>query len=1096
MKKLFLLLVAVLMIGACAFAQNRTIRGTVLDAANEEPLIGVSVTAGAGVGASTDIEGHFIITVPQDAKRLTVSYVGYETQQVNITSGNIVVKMHESSTVLNEVIAVAYGTTKRSEYTGSAGVVKADQLEDAIVADVTNALSGKVAGVQVQSSNGQPGTTATVRIRGVGSINASSSPLYVVDGMPYDGDIAAIATTDIESMTILKDAASTALYGARGANGVILITTKRGQEGQAKITFDARWGSNSRAIPNYDVITDQRQYLETVYTALYNTRVYGYGATPEAANSYANKNIWSSLGYQTWTTPAGESLIGLNGKVNPNATPGYLSGNYYYIADDWTNETLTNGLRQEYTMSVTGGTQRLNYYLSGSYLSDEGIISNSHFKRFSTRAVVDYQAKDWLKIGTNVNYTYQNSGYPDDQTSSSSSSSANAFNLVNNIAPIYPMYIRDANGNILYNSTYNQKVYDYGDGADYGLGRTGYTRNVYSSSNPASDLIYNHDDILSDVIDAKWYAILTPIKGLNVSGTASYHADNTREHYLANNLYGQTANYGGQVIQYAGRARSLQFQALASYNHTFAEDHEFDIMAGYESQDYQSEYVEAIGSNLYQPGVAFVNNTIDDIRGYGAQSNLVHRGFIARLKYNYAGKYYFMGSFRRDASSRFAPEHRWGSFWSVSGGWDINKEAFMQDFSNLDLLKFKVSFGQNGNDGIGTNGIAYADQYTIGGADGVWYDGVLYYKGNRDITWETSNAFNIGFDFSFWKGKFYGSAEYFNRQTSDMLFNIPTSGTLGYTSVPMNVGSMRNNGVEIDLNYQPIKTRDFNLAVNANITFAGNKVLKLAPELLTDGQWEASSTRIMREGESMYQLYLVKYAGVDPANGTALYWAYGDLTDDNGDKIVIGQNADGSDIYQQGEYTTDNWQTAYNSNRQSTGNIMPKAYGGFGVTADAYGFDLSVSFAYQFGGRIYDSSYQSYMDAGSTSFLGQTWHKDILNAWTAENTNTDVPKLGTTSTDGTSGTLYNNTSYTNSTSDRFLISSNYLSLNNITVGYTLPAKITNKLYLSNLRVYFAAENVALWSKRKGLDPRQSFVSSSNTTYSPIRSLIGGIRVSF
>lgn len=1140
MKKLFLLLVAVLSVALCSSAQTRVVTGTVLEAGTDEPVIGASVLPGSSKqGVVTDVDGNFRVSVPANVKTLSISAVGYQDKVVNIpANNNVTVYLGTLATVMDEVVVTGYGNMKRAEYTGSAAQVNAAQLEDALTSNVTNALNGKMAGVQTLSSNGQPGTSSSVLIRGVGSINASTSPLYVVDGMPFDGDIASISNSDIESLTVLKDAASAALYGARGANGVIVITTKKGQSGQAKITVDMRWGGNSRALPNYDVITDQRQYLETVYKAQYQTAKDFYGYAPAynpqyedkaawaaqysafnpAAHAYANENLFSSLGYQTWTIPTGQEAIGTNGKFNPYATPGYKYGNFWLLADDWAKETLINGLRQEYNISISGGTDRISYYVSGSYLSDEGLIANSHFKRFSTRANVDYQAKKWLKIGTNISYAYTNSGYPGDQDLSASTSTGNAFNLINSLAPIYPMYIRAASDHqIAWNDKFNRPIYDYGTSSNTyeGLGRTP-SRNTYSSSNPAGDLQYNREDYLADILDAKWYAIINPLAGLNITGTAGYTVDNTRLHYLANSLYGQSAAYKGQAEQAQTRYRTINLQLLASYNKTFGDVHNMDLMVGAENQAYNVEGVWAIGSNLYQPGVFVVDNTIDDIRGGGNMSELVHRGFFGRAKYTYDSKYFFMGSIRRDGSSRFAPNHRWGTFWSLSAGWDIAKEKFMQDVTAVDLLKFKFSFGQNGNDGIGARYIAYADQYRIQGGDGVWSDGTLSYKGNPDITWETSNNMNFGFDFSFFRS-LEGSIEYFQRQTEDMLFNIPTAPSLGYSSMPMNVGSMRNSGVEIDLNYTIIKTKDITWDVNANITFGWNKVLKIDKRLLNTNReyfnpdsekgW-LSGSRMFFEGESMYNLWLVDYAGVNPNDGQAMYWAatYNKKAIENLDasqyhvigttmvpkyddegNAVIGSDGqpvmESTDVY---EYQTPDYSAAYNTNRKATGNLMPKAYGGFGTTLNAYGIDLSLSFGYQFGGKIVDSAYQTFMYPGTKASLGQNFHKDILEAWTTPGQVTDVPRLAV------------NSSYSaaNSTSTRFLISSNYLSLNNVTLGYTFPTKWVQKLGLSSVRVYGSAENVALWSKRKGLDPRQGFTSSDNATYSPIRSIAGGIKVSF
>ncbi|MCM1032504.1 MAG: TonB-dependent receptor [Odoribacter sp.] len=1085
MKKLFLLLVAVLSISLCASAQTQTIKGTVLDASNDEPLIGASVTAtGETLGVTTDADGDFTIVIPASAKQLTVSYIGYTTQNVAITGSKLIIRLQSTSVGLDEVMAVAYGTVKKAEYTGSASVVKADQLQDVLVSNVTNALSGKMSGVMTQSSTGQPGESASVIIRGVGSINTSSTPLYVVDGMPFSGDIAAIPTTDIEAITVLKDAASTALYGERGANGVILVTTKRGSEGSARVTVDMRWGSNSRMLPNYDVISDTRQYLETYYQAIYNSKRYFEGQEHAPAAAYANSAVFPNLGYQTFSLPAGQTFFDTNGKFNPNATPGYVRGNYYFTVDDITKAALANGLRQEYNMSVSGGNDRFNYYVSGSYLGDEGIIEGSDFKRFSSRASVDYKVNNWFKIGTSMMYTYYDTGNPDDQ-GNDGATTVNTFYFINGIAPVYPYFVRSADGQILRDKELgNKPVYDFGDGHDYGLGLLGATR--AQSGNPTGNLAYDTNRYYADIFDGKWYAQLTPISGLVITGNAGLYINNTRYHSLSNPFYGQTSTQGGSVYQIASRLRVLTFQAMADYTKTFNDIHTIAVMLGYENEDLNSENIQAIGYNLYQPFVPVVDNTSDRKNGYGSISSLVHRAIIARARYNLYERYFLTASVRRGASSRFAPDHRWGTFFSVSAGWDIAKENFMQQFAdNVDMLKFKASFGQNGNDLIGANYIAYADQYQISGSEGVWSDGSLYYKGNPDITWEKSNAFNIGFDFSFWKGMLSGTVEYYNRQTSDMLFNIPVAPSLGYSSLPMNIGSMRNNGVEIDLNYRPINTRNITWDIFANATFQGNKVLKLAPQILTHEDefnadfWKYSTTRWFKEGESMYQYYLVEDAGIvhnqEELDEIVAAGGVGEL----GGRLFWAKDKDGN-FYKTGEYND-----ALNSHRKATGSLLPKVYGGFGTTLKLYGFDVSATFSYQLGGRLIDYGYNNLMQNGTN--VGMNIHVDQLNAWTMENQNTDIPAL------------YTNQKYSNAqaiTEDRFIISSNYLSLNNVTVGYTLPASVTSKLKLASVRLYFSGENLALWSRRKGLDPRQGFASSENYTYSPIRSLSGGINVSF
>lgn len=980
MKKLFLMLLAVFAVTMAALAQTHTVTGTVLYEGNE-PLVGATVLPiGGGQGTATNVDGQFTMTLPTSVKKLRVSYVGMQTKEVSILPGVPVMVHLDDANQLDEVVAVAYGTVKKAEYTGSVSVVSADQLEKSLVTDATQALNGKVSGVTVQSSNGAPGQAPSILIRGVGSINASTSPLYVVDGLPYNGDISTINVADIDQMTVLKDAASTALYGARGANGVIMITTKRGQEGRTRVTMTANWGGNSRMLPNYDLITDAPTYITTVYNILRSTAINNLGYSPSNAYNYAVSRVWPSIGYQTWTVPNGQNIIGTDGKFNPNATPGYLAGNHYYIADDWIKGSFVDGLRQEYNFAIQGGGNKFNYYLSAGYLSNEGVIKGSHFKRLSTRATVDYQAYDWLKIGSDLTYTYTNQGYPGDNNLDNSTSSGNSFFMAYSMGPVYPMYVRDAEGKIMHNENYGLPIYDYGDGKS-----TPYTRNYMSQANPTSQLLYNKEDYLSDVFDGKWYATINPFKGFTLTGTLGYYLMNQRMHYLANNLYGQSASYGGQAGQSNYRERTFSSQVVANYGIDINEDNRLDIMAGYESQNSNVESVEGMGQYLYNPNSWVIDNTSGSKHPYGNAYGFSTTGYFGRAKYNYASRYFLAASIRRDGSSRFHKDHRWGTFFSVSAAWDIAKEEFMTQFTAVDLLKFKASFGQNGNDRMGSSFydyFTYGDFYQITGTDGVWSDGTLYHKGNKDLTWEKSNNFNIGFDFSFWSSKLSGTVEYYSRSIKDMLFFLPTAPSLGYSSYPANVGSMRNNGAEIELRYRPFDTKNFMLEINGNMTIPSNKVTKLAPDIINAeyGGWVRSSTYLVEEGKPLYQMWLVKYAGVDRETGLSQYWAKHTEAEH---KQYLEDNNKQEPAWKVGEeYKTDNWTTAQQTNRTQTGNIMPKIYGGFGLNARVYDFDLSVSFAYQCGGRVYDNSYGSYMYGGGNdgAYIGQNIHKDMLAA--------------------------------------------------------------------------------------------------------------------
>ena len=1057
MRKLLLMMTAVLSAGF-AFAQNVQVTGIATAADDGSPMPAVTVSVqGTSIGTTTDMDGAYSISAPSNGT-LLFSFVGYDDAIVPVNGRRVInVTLNPGSIEVDEVLITAYGTSTKGTFTGSAAVVDSRKIEQRTVSNVSNALAGAMAGVQIQNNNGQPGESSKILIRGVGSINSGTSPLIVVDGVPFDGDLSSINTADIENLTVLKDAASTALYGARGANGIIMVTTKTGKSSKAVVNIDARYGVNSRGIKNYDVLTDPAEYMKGVYTALKNQRI-AAGQAEDAAGTWANGRVFTSTGtgYQIYTIPSGETLFLADGTMNPNATLGYSDGTYYYTPDNWSNEIFSNNARKELNASVSAGDDNFNYFISYGNLDDQGVITGSGFERNTVRVNSEYQASKWLRVGGNVSYSNSKSYYPGEQTNTASS--GNAFFLANSIAPVYPIYVRDAQGNIIYDDVYKKPVYDYGDGVS-----TKQKRKYMQIANPAGDLAYNKTEYLMDIFHGNWFAKITPLRGLSFTARYGLDIDNTRYNDLGNARYGQSANYGGTAYQFAERTSGFDQQYVANYNVVLDGKHAIDLTAGYEGYELNITRVEASGVNLYNPDQYYVSNAIDQKNGYGSADNYSTQGYFGRLNYTFNEKYIASVSYRRDASSRFAPENRWGNFYSASAAWVLSNEDFLSQASWLDLLKFKASFGQQGNDQFIKNDEAnyypYMDQYKMTGANGVFAT-TLAFKGNPDITWETTTSYNAGFDFAMFDGKLQGSIEYFGRKSSDMLYFKPVNPSLGYAELPMNVGSLMNSGVELDVTYTPIKTKKVQWDINFNATSVKNKIIKLHPDLggrLEDG------TRIYEEGESMYRLYLVKYAGVDPTNGKALYWA---------------KNAQGE------EYKTDDWTAANETNKTATKDLMPKVYGGFGTTLQAYGFDISAQFSYQLGGYIRDYGYQLLMHGGASSDMGRNWSTDIRNAWTPENTDTDVPRLCTSD------------KYTNSTSDRFLTSSNYLSINNITVGYTFPSTLTSKFLVSKMRVYFTADNLALFSARNGLDPRQSFTTATTSRYTAIKTLSGGVSLTF
>ena len=1056
MKKFLLVLSVCFIAFGQVLAQSQTISGTVLNAADDEPIIGASVQVkGTSKGTITDVDGKFSLEVEPNSV-LVVSFIGMSTQEVAAKDG-VVVNLMEDSKQLEEVMVVAFGTSTKKSFTGAASVVKADEIEKRQTSNVTNSLAGTVAGVQGLSTSGQPGTVSTIRIRGVGSMNASNKPLYVIDGVPAtDDDVSTLSNADIESVTVLKDAASNALYGARGANGVILITTKRGNTRDAQIKLEARWGVNQRGVPSYDVMKDPAMYYETFYTALYNQ----FGSHDQANALLTAAN--GGLGYQVYAVPEGERLIGTNFKLNPRATAGnvvsYNGGNYMLSADNWFNELFqSNNLRQEYNLSISGSTDKLTYFASASYLDDSGIIENSGFRRVTTRANVDYQAKKWLKIGTNMSYSHADMKYPQEDEYGNYSS-ANIFYVADNIAPIYPLYIRDANGNIMKDAN-GFTMYDYGDGKT-----NGQLRAFMGQSNPASAIALDRSLYKKDIFTGKWFAQIEPIKGLKFTANLGLHYAGVRYNQTTNPFYGQYAERGGSAYVATSRVTALDQQYLANFARKFGE-HNVDVLVGYENYHLRTSSMSGSKSKLVSPFIAEISNAIIGPSVSSSSDSYFTQGILFQAKYDYASRYYISGSYRRDASSRFAPGKQWGNFWSVGAAWDIKGEPFMDGVQNVDLLKLKASYGSQGNDDLGSYHV-WADLYAFDENNGE-FSKTLVAKGNPELTWETSYNFNAGIDFGFFGERLTGTIEGWRRRTEDMLYYKPVPASVGYTEIPVNIGSVSNAGLDAELRAELFKNRNITWSVYLNLTYFKNRILKLDPAL--NGQW-IDGTYIYREGESMYNRYLPAYAGVNPETGKS-QWYIDVIDEKTGETIVKGG-------------VTENYSEANSNFRYESGDFLPKVYGGFGTNLDVYGVDLSIAFNYQAGGRIYDTSYRNLMHGGFSSNAGQNFHLDILKAWTPENTNTDIPAINA------------GDQYVNGASDRWLISSNYVSLQNITLGYTFPAKLTKKAHIEKIRLYAVADNVWLWSARKGLDPRQSFTSSSNTLYSPMRTISGGLSVTF
>ena len=1085
-RKLVLSLIAILVLGLYAFAQNKQVPGTVSDA-NGNPVAGATVMVdGTSIGTTTNAAGQYSLSAPADGT-LSVTFIGYVGQQLPIAGkSRIDVTLKEDTQAIDDVIVVAFGTAKKDAFTGAAKVIKSDDLIKTQSSNVGDALVGKIAGVQFSSASGRPGSGQKIYVRGYGSMNAKNDPLWVVDGVPYEGDINNINAADIESISVLKDAASNALYGSRGANGVIMVTTKRAKAGEATVTFDGKWGINTRALQTYDIVEDAGEYYEMHYKSLYNYYTLDQKYTPLAANIAANKLLTSNdpggLGYNVFTVPDGQNLIGENGRLNPRAKQGRLvtdaKGQQFYLQpDNWLDEIYkSSSFRQEYNVSVSGATDRANFFASLGNRENTGIVDGSSNERYTARLRADYQAKKWLKVGGNMSYTHfvwNNGNQTNDDGDGQGEGNAdggNAFATAIRMAPIYPVYMRDGNGNIMIDE-YGFKMYDTGDGRNGGALRTNGGK-----SNDLQDIQLNKYINEGNAFMANGFADFSLYKGLKLTLNGSVSLDETRGTQVSNPYYGQFAESGGAVFKSHSREIAYNMQQFLTYTNTFADVHNLDLLFGHEMYNRKSYGLYGSKTMMFSPDNTELSGAVvDSSRSGSSVLEYNNEGYFFRGQYDYDNRIYFSGSYRRDASSRFHPDHRWGNFWSLGAAWIINRESWF-NASWVNMLKVKASYGSQGNDNLGSKAESYY-RYTdyreiLSSGDGV--TSVLYQKGNPDITWETNANLNVGVEFGLWDNRLSGSIDVFNRKTTDMLFELATPIESGYTTIFTNIGDMVNRGLEIELNADLIRTKNLVWDFSLNMTHYKNKVTHLPEQFKNNttadgkhvGRWQ--DTKFLTEGESVFSFYVPTYAGVDPETGKSLWYTY--KTDDAGNKERI---------------KTSDYSVASQEGREMHGDALPDVYGGFGTSLRFYGVDFSIGFTYQLGGQVLDQGYRFYMNSPAGTSTGNNYHHDLLNSWTPENSGSNIPRFA-----------YNDSNQA-AVSDRFLTSASYLNIQNITLGYTLPKRITRKFLVENLRIYLACDNVWYWSKRQGLDPRQSINGITNPYYyAPIRTFSGGVTVTF
>ena len=1085
-KRLTMILAGLFLSIGMAMAQTQ-VSGTVVDT-NGEPVVGAAVRVdGTNTGTVTDIDGKFSISVPADS-RLLISYIGMESKKVK-AGRNMQIVLDADNNQLDEVMVVAFGTQTKSSFTGSAAVVSTEDLSKKIATNVADALVGNVPGLQLTGASGQPGASqGSIHIRGIASMYANTDPLIIVDGAPYSTSLSNIPQDDIESVTVLKDAASAALYGARGAAGVILITTKKGDSQKAVVNVEAKWGSTSRSIQDYETITDPAEFMEVYYKQFYNYAFYNRGMSAQDANSWVNSRIITDqnfgLQYNPFTVPEGQNLIGVNGKISPNATLGrsykYGDETYYVLPDNWKDAAYKNGSRQEYNVNVSGGSQKGSFYSSLGYLNEDGIIDKSSFRRFTGRLKADYQVRDWLKVYANVGYVRSNMESNPNLTDGSMGSTNMGY-YTQYISPIYPLFVRtlDANGNpVIRTDQWGNRQYDYGVPSSNFPGQG--TRLFLATGNPIGANQYNEALTDRNQFQGQFNFDINFTSWLKFNSINALNYDMLESSNYGNPFYGPSVGDNGTIDKTKQSVFRQNYTQTLNFHKVYGLN-DVQVMFGHEWYKIHTSSLESLAKGGFSPDIKEINAFTDRYDAYSYSTNYNVEGFFGNALYNYDQKYFAQASYRRDASSRFDKKHRWGNFWSIGGAWIISKENFFKELNAnwIDNLKLKVSIGQQGNDGIGD--FNYVERYTLNKGEGTMLP-TFSSIGNENITWETTSNSNVGLEFGLFGMRLNGEINYYNKKTTDLLFwlSIPESyGARGYYG---NVGDIRNSGLEFMLNADIIRTKNIRWNVTGNISHNVTKILKLDPSKIKNygGFSESNSTVNLQmwyeEGGPLYNAMLPEYAGVNE-KGEALYWVDQAIKDDP-------KLSNSSKPATQHSYTTTDWNSA---SYYAQGSLLPKANGGFSTTLELYGFDLNATFDYQLGGKVYDNGYAQLMGNVVTKGNGYTYSKDILKAWSPNNMSSNIPRF-----------QYMD-NYANSRSTRFLTSASYLNFQSFSVGYTLPTSLTRKFMASRLRVYVQGQNLLFWSARKGLDPRYTFAGSSSTgitSYAPVRTIMGGIQVSF
>lgn len=1049
MKKFYgLLLLSLLLLVGKAFSQSKLVSGVVQDQQGGAVSGATVVVKGTTTGTSTDNDGNFSITVSDNNNVLEVSAIGFKTTEVRATVEFMTINLTSADASLDEVVVVAYGTMQRSRITGSVNTIGSQQLEGRLTTNVTQALAGAAPGINTTSGNGQPGSSAAIRIRGFGSVNAGSDPLIVVDGFPFGGSMSDINVNDIESISLLKDATSTALYGARAANGVIMITTKKGKTQTPKVNFSFLSGFSQRGIPEYETV-GAYQYFPLYWQAVRNGSVYHLTSPvePIKAGKDAATSVPTQLVYNPFNVDR-SMLLDSNGNFNPNAS-------LMYNDFDWFSPLIKNGARNEANLSFSSKVGQTDYFVGLNYIKDAGFLLKSDFERASARVNINTKVTSWFKTGINMNGALVKANVAS-ATTDDASSFINPFVFSRSMGPIYPVHAFDAKGAPVLRQN-GEQYYDYGTypGAVNRPSGASQGRHIVYET----ELNTNFDR--RQVMSGRAYGEISFLKNFKFTNNIGIDLSNIKNTYNQNRTVGDGVTLNGYTYRSSNEYKTVTLNQLLNYSRKFG-DHSVDVLLGHENTWYDITTLNAAKNGMNLDGnIEFSNFTTLRSIG-GGITQLRREGYLSRVNYDYLGKYYFDASFRRDASSRFSPKSRWGNFYSFGVGWNAFREDFVKEIDLISDLRLRLAYGAVGNDALEAY-YAYQQLYELAWNNGAEPGALASSLRNDDLTWEVGKNFTAGLDFGLWQNRLSGTFEFFKRGSSALLFSVPLGYTSIVTNVTRNIGNMENTGVELQLSGDLVRSQNTKWNITVNFTSLKNKMKKLP----NNNEPITSGTKRYEVGSDIYQFYLRDWWGVDPKDGAGLYYKSDTYHDMAGIRVINGDSLA---------------TTPTNARFVQSGSAIPKFFGSINNTVTYKGFGLSFLINYQVGGKFYDGNYVGLM---ALSSYGKSLHSDLLNAWKKPGDQTDIPRLD-----------INRSADFNAQSNRWLVDASYLSLRNATVFYNLPKSFLSRINFDAMKVFLSGENVFLLSKRKGLNPMESFTGTNSPVYTPNRVLSAGLNLTF